>query len=80
MFGDKSTFGSSWTGQIMPKKGQQDLFSYIQQGPITLFTICTLFRHRDSNELGNHFRILSVRMVQSAESAWTDLNYRRFKK
>ena len=24
MFGDKSTFGSSWNGQNMPKKGQQE--------------------------------------------------------
>ena len=44
--------------------------------------ICTFFKrirawniyiceYRDSNMLGNHFRMLNVRMVQSVESVWT---------
>ena len=31
-------------------------------------------KHRDSNEIGNHFHIFNARMVQSAESAWTVLH------
>ena len=31
-------------------------------------------KYRDSNEFMNHFRILSVRMVPSAELAWTVQN------
>ena len=65
MFGDKST------SQNMPKKGRQkNILLYIQQGPITRLYVC---KHKDSNELGNHFHILSTRMVQSAELAWTVL-------
>ena len=37
---------------------------------IRLLSIC---KHRDSNEFGNYFRILSAGMVQSAESAWSVL-------
>ena len=38
---------------------------------IRLLIIC---KHRDSNEFGNHFCILSAGMVQSSESTWTVLN------
>ena len=81
MVGDKSTIGSSYNGQNMLKKGRQEkvffyifknlpLYLLLKYSTIMLLNIC---KQKDSYEFGNHFRILSARMVQSAESAWTVL-------
>ena len=37
MFGDKSTIGSSWNGQNMPKKGQQEKLFFLYKGQLPLF-------------------------------------------
>ena len=39
----------------------------------TLIRLLVICKYRDSNMLGNHFRILNARMVQSVESVWTVL-------